>query len=112
VPPGTPVSVVLQLDDAAPSLVEVPVAKAAPALFANVVRTGNIPTLYGTGEGSVNPRLVWGDLNISARDSPPTEPATVTVTASPPKSSTREPLPGDGPASSNSTSTSPPAAPP
>jgi uncharacterized protein (TIGR03437 family) len=81
--PGTPVTFVVQLDDATSAPVEIPVAKAAPGLFATAIRTGNILTLYGTGEGSTNPQLVWGDLNISTPYSTPTEPATVTVNGQP-----------------------------
>jgi uncharacterized protein (TIGR03437 family) len=53
--------------------------EAGPGLFAAAVHTGNILMLYGTGEGSTNPQLVWGNLNISTPYSTPTEPATATV---------------------------------
>ena len=81
--PGTPASVVVQLDDATSAPMEIPVAKAAPGLFPTPVRTGNVLTLYGTGEGSTNPLLYWGALNISTPYPTPTEPATVTVNGQP-----------------------------
>jgi uncharacterized protein (TIGR03437 family) len=81
--PGTPATVVVQLDDATSVPVEIPVAKAAPGLFATAVRTGNIVTLYGTGAGFTNPQLLWGDLSISTPYSTPAESATVTVNGQP-----------------------------
>jgi uncharacterized protein (TIGR03437 family) len=81
--PGTPATVVVQLDDATSAPIELPVAKAAPGLFPAAFRTGNVLTLYGTGEGLTNPQLVWGDLNISTPYSTPTEPATVVVNGQP-----------------------------
>jgi hypothetical protein len=58
--PGTPVTVVVQLDDATSAPVEIPVAKAAPGLFATAVGSGNILTLYGTGEGFHQPAAHLG----------------------------------------------------
>ena len=59
------------------------VAKAAPGLFPNVTRTGNVLTLYGTGEGISTPQLLWGDLTISTPYPTPDESATVTANGQP-----------------------------
>ncbi|MEO8594543.1 MAG: hypothetical protein ABI759_14600 [Candidatus Solibacter sp.] len=80
---GEPVAVVVQLDDAASAPVTVQVAKAAPGLFPTVTRTGNILTLYGTGEGGSTPQLLWGDLTISTPYPTPNEPVTVTANGQP-----------------------------
>lgn len=81
--PGQPASVVVQLDDAASAPVTVPVAKASPGLFPAVTRTGDILTLYGTGEGSSTPLLLVGDLTISTPYPTPNESASVTANGQP-----------------------------
>jgi uncharacterized protein (TIGR03437 family) len=81
--PGQSTSVVVQVDDAASAPVTVPIAKAAPGLYPAVTRTGDVLTLYGTGEGLSTPQLLWGDLTISTPYSTPNESVTVTANGQP-----------------------------
>jgi uncharacterized protein (TIGR03437 family) len=81
--PGQPASVVVQIDDAASAPVTVQVAKASPGIFPTVTRTGNVLTLYGTGEGLSTPQLLWGDLTISTPYATPNQSVTVTADGQP-----------------------------
>lgn len=88
--PPPQINLFAQLAPARQPPVEVLVAKAVAGLFGTVVRAGSILTLYGIGEGSTNPQLVWGDLTIST----PTPPST----ANSAKSSPSEPSLATSPA--------------
>jgi hypothetical protein len=57
-------TVVVQLEAATSAPVEIPVAKAAPGLFASAVHRQH-PHPVRHRRGSTNPQLVWGDFDIS-----------------------------------------------